>query len=58
MDTIAVDEKTAKEIKDGKIMKLIGRNKVVLFIDEKSNPLAVYQQIEDTNKYKSLRGLF
>ena len=58
MDTITVDEKTAKEIKDGRIMELIDHNKLVLFIDEKCNPLAVYQQVEDTNIYKSLRGLF
>ena len=58
MDTITVDERTAKDIKDGKIMKLIDHNKTILFIDEKCNPLAVYQQVEDTNIYKSLRGLF
>ena len=58
MDTITVDERTAKDIKDGKIMELIDHNKTILFIDEKCNPLAVYQQVEDTNIYKSLLGLF
>ena len=58
MDIVVVDEKGTKDVKDGKTMILNNHEDEVLFVDSNKNVLAVYQKNNETNEYKSLRGLF
>lgn len=56
--TKIVDIKTAKDIKDGKILSINDNNdsKYLFIVDEENNPVAMYNKVEE--RYIFSRGLF